>query len=279
MSKYGFGLARVARLGRRQLIAFAILSAIVNGLVTAAVGTWLAQTYATHQRKTAAVQGLADLVYERRTRAGLVMWAIKRNAEIDELRYRKRAYDESFVNWNKRIQYNVLMMRDITGQNSVTRIETQLQEMLVPALSDVDACLTKAYDARLAGGDGKPILEACRITDLYQFTLDCAATLTNELDRLTRMSFLPLSDPSEAARKASEARIDRGCTRPPPPLNADVTAPEPVPAFPSAQSQGSAPMTVPVPATPPPKRIDEAAPPPPKAPVEAPTLLPMPDRT
>jgi len=156
MSKYGMGLAKFARLNRRQIIAFAILSAIVNGLVTASVGAWLAQTYASYQRKSVAVQGLADLVYERRTRAGMVMWAIKRNAEIEELRYRKRAYDEAFVNWNKRVQYNIFMIRDISGQGGVTRLETQFQELLVPALSDIDACLTKAYDVRVSGGDGKP---------------------------------------------------------------------------------------------------------------------------
>jgi hypothetical protein len=72
MSKYGLGLARVADLGRRQLIGFAILSAVVNGMVTASVGAWLAQTYAIYQKKTVAIQGIADLVYERRTRAGMV---------------------------------------------------------------------------------------------------------------------------------------------------------------------------------------------------------------
>lgn len=274
MSKYGMGLVRFARLSRRQIIAFAILSAVVNGIVTAAVGAWLAETYAAHVRKTTAVQGLADLVYERRTRAGLVMWAVKRNAEIDELRYRKRAYDEAFVNWNKRIQYNIAMIRDISGQSGVTRIETQLQEMLVPALADLDACLTKAYDARVTGADGKPYLEACRVADLYQFTLDCAATITNELDRLTRVSFLPFSDPSETTRKAAEARIDRACQRPPAPLNADVPAP---PLSSSAPAPAQAPprpsalppqpvVPVPVPATPPAK-----------GPVEAPLLVP--DRT
>ena len=265
MSKYGLGLARVARLGRRQLIAFAILSAIVNGLVTATVGTWLAQSYAAYQKKATAVQGLADLVYERRTRAGMVMWAIKRNAELDELRYRKRAYDEAFVAWNKRVQYNIFMIRDISGEKGVTRLETQFQEMLVPALSDVDSCLTKAYDVRIGGGDGKPLLEACQMMDLYQFTLDCAATLTNELDRLTRFSFMPFSGPSESQLKAVEARVDRGCTRPPPPLASQPAANATLPA-PSAASSAPAEPTTATPAN-----VDR----PPSAMPEAPMLAPQ----
>ena len=49
MSKYGLGLIRAARLTRRQLIIFALISAVLNGIVTAFVGAWLAQTYATQQ--------------------------------------------------------------------------------------------------------------------------------------------------------------------------------------------------------------------------------------
>ena len=212
MSKYGMGLIKGADLGRRQLIAFAILSAIVNGLVTAGVGAWLAQTYAAYQKKTTAIQNIADLVYERRTRAGMVVWAIKRNAELDELRYRKRAYDEAFVAWNTKTQRNVFMIRDVSGQKGVTRLETQFQDLLVPGLTATDHCLTKAYDLRLTGGDALPVLDACRMADLHQFTLDSAATFTNELDRLTRLSFLPWSSTSEEARKAVEARIDKVCT-------------------------------------------------------------------
>ena len=212
MSKYGMGLIRGADLGRRQLIAFAILSAIINGLVTAGVGAWLAQTYASYQKKTIAIQNIADLVYERRTRAGMVVWAIKRNAELDELRYRKRAYDEAFVAWNTKTQRNVFMIRDVSGQKGVTRLETQFQELLVPGLTATDHCLTKAYDLRLTGGDALPVLDACRMADLHQFTLDCAATFTNELDRLTRLSFLPWASTTDEARKAVEARIDKACS-------------------------------------------------------------------
>lgn len=219
MSKYGLGLARIARLGRRQLIAFAILSAIINGLVTAGVGASLAQLYAAYQRKTTALQSIADLVYERRTRAGMVAFALRRNTELDEVRHRKRAYDEAFVAWNTKVQRNVFMIRDITGEKGVTRMETQFQDLLVPALAATDRCITAAYDVRLKGGDPAPVLDGCRMADLHQFTLDCAASLTNELDRLTRYSYLPFSAPSETARKAAEARVDKGC--------ADMPLPKP----------------------------------------------------
>jgi hypothetical protein len=228
MSKYGMNLARVARLGRRQLIAFALLSAVVNGMVTALVGAWLAQTYAGYQNKRQSVQAIANLVYERRTRAGMVVWALRRNAEIDEVRYRKRAYDEAFVEWNKKIQLNVFMIRDIVGERGLTRVETQFQDMLVPALSATDRCLTEAYDARIKNTDPMPIINGCHMVHLHQFTLDCGATITNELDRLTRLSFLPGAGVSISDRAAAEARIDKGCAKP------DILNPSPLP-LPSAQ--------------------------------------------
>jgi hypothetical protein len=245
MSKYGFGLFSAAGLRPRQLIAFALASAVINGIVTASVGAWLAQTYASWQRKTAAIQTISDLVYERRTRAGMVMWAIKRGAETDELRYRKRAYDESFVAWNKKVQHNIFMIRDISGQSGVTRLETQFQDMLVSALADTDRCITKAYDVRLKGQDAAPILDACKMNELHQFTLDCAASFTNELDRLTRLSFLPWAGSDEATRKAVEARIDRACTRPAsslPPAGPLVPAPS---AEPMVKAPEPPPVTVP----------------------------------
>lgn len=259
MSKFGMGLIKGADLGRKQLIAFAILSAIINGLVTAGVGAWLAQTYSAYQKKTTAIQTIADLVYERRTRAGMVVWAIKRNAELDELRYRKRAYDEAFVAWNTKTQRNIFMIRDISGQKGVTRLETQFQELLIPGLTATDHCLTKAYDLRLTGGDPMPVLEACQMTSLHQYTLDCAATFTNELDRLTRLSFLPWSGVSDEARKAVEARVDKGCANLPTPK----LAPELVKA-PATKPAGDAAVTTvtdtPTSATPPAAPISTLAP-------------------
>ena len=49
MAKASLGLLRSARLTRRQLIGFALLSAAMNGIITASVGAWLGQTYAKYQ--------------------------------------------------------------------------------------------------------------------------------------------------------------------------------------------------------------------------------------
>ncbi len=208
-------LLREAGLTRYNLIAFAMLTAVLNGLVTASVGAWLGQTYANFLSRREAVQGLSDLVYERRARAGLVVSSLRRSADLDELRHRKRSYDDVFVEWNKRIQTNILRVRDLVGERSASSFEAVLQEGLVPALTEMDRCLTSGYDLRIAGKDPVPQLEACRFADLHQFSLDCAKGLTDELFQMTRLWLMPLGGSSRWEEAQSDARARAACARSP----------------------------------------------------------------
>src|SRR5690242_7285662 len=136
-----FGLLRYARLTRRQLIAFALASAVLNGIITACVGAWLGQTYAKYQSRKQSIEALVHLIYERRTRAGMVASALRRGADIEEDRYRKRAYDETYVDWNKNVMQNIFAIREITGEYMISVLEKSYEDGLVAAMSDVDRCL------------------------------------------------------------------------------------------------------------------------------------------
>ncbi|MFA5899190.1 MAG: hypothetical protein WC829_08760, partial [Hyphomicrobium sp.] len=194
MSKYGLGLVRAARLTRRQMITFALISAVLNGVVTACVGAWLAQTYAAQQTRRKSVEMLANLIYDRRTRAGMVVSSMRRSAPADEIQFRKRAYDEAYVDWNKNILLNLFVIREVGGSFKFTALEKSFEDDLVATMADIDRCLTKAYDRKLAGEDVLPILDACRMAQMHQFVLDCGATFTDELYKLTRLSFSPFSN-------------------------------------------------------------------------------------
>jgi hypothetical protein len=224
MSKYGMGLIRSARLTRRQLILFALVSAVLNGVVTACVGTWLAQTYATQQSRRKSVEALAHLIYERRTRAGMVVSSIRRNATSDEIQFRKRAYDEAYVDWNKNILLNLFVIREVGGELKFATLEKMFEDELVAAMADVDRCLTKAYDRKLVGEDVVPVLDACRMGQLHQFILDCGATFTDELYKLTRLSFSPFSNAKAERKRLAEINIKANCTRPPEPPAAPAPA-------------------------------------------------------
>ncbi len=230
MAQRGLGLLKYARLTRRQLIMFALVSAILNEIITASVGAWLGQTYAKYQSRRQSIESLVHLVYERRTRAGMVTSALRRGADLDEVKFRKRAYDEAYVGWNKNVMQNIFAIREVTGDHMFSSLEGHFENELVASLADIDRCLTKAYDARLANTDPKPILEQCRMPDLNQFTLDCGATFTNELYKLSKLTFLPFFRDPKEGKEVSEQRIAAECKR----------APQPPPAPPEAAAPSSA---------------------------------------
>lgn len=208
-------LLREAGLIRHSLVLFAILTAIVNGIVTASVGAYLGHTYADFQTRRVSIQGISDLIYERRTRAGLVVSSLRRGGSLEELKERKRAYDDVYVDWNKRIQSNLLQIRDVLGAREATGFETLIQGALVPAFTEIDTCVTKAFDTRIAGQDPMPVVEGCQYQAVYQFTLDCAKTLTDELFRVSRLSFNPFGGASIREIAEGSQRARDACSRVP----------------------------------------------------------------
>ena len=203
-------------LARHNLIVFALLTAAFNGIVTASVGGWLAQTYADHHSRRSYVQNIADLIYERHTRARMVLSSVRRGADVEEVRYRKRAYDEVFVEWNKKIQNNVLPIRQAMGAADTSEFETMLQTLLAPALSELDICLTKVYDLKLAGGDYAALLGQCQREELSKFILSCGSGITDELFRFTRLTFLAFSRAGGGDITAARDRIKAACAKPVP---------------------------------------------------------------
>lgn len=230
-------LLRHARLTRRQIVMFALASAAINGVITASVGAWLAQTYSAYQNRRQAIETIAHLVYERRTRAGMVASAIRRNADIEEVRHRKQAYDEAYVDWNKNVMLNLFAIREAAGDLKFSALEPLFEDHLIARMADVDRCITKAYDARVLNQDAKAVLETCRMAELHQFVLDCGATFTNELYKLTRLTFIPFSGEFAETKALAEARIRDAC------LEKDVGAPvaSPSPAQPASPPQAAAP--------------------------------------
>lgn len=218
-------LLQEAGLVRHNLIVFALLTAAFNGIVTASIGGFMAQTYASHQSQRQYVQNIADLIYERHTRARMVLSSVRRGADLDEIRYRKRTYDEVFVEWNKKIQNNVLPIRQAMGAADATVLETQLQTLLVPAMGELDVCLTKIYDLKLAGQDFSTLLDQCQREELSRYILDCGSGITDELYRFTRLTFVSLRLGGTREIEAARERIKTACVRTFPMLNPPTALP------------------------------------------------------
>jgi hypothetical protein len=237
------GLLRYARLSRRQLIIFALASAAINGIITASVGAWLAQTYSTFQSRRQAIEVIAHQVYERRTRAGMVASAIRRDADVEEVRHRKQAYDEAYVDWNKNVMLSLFTIREVAGDLKFSELEPVFEDHLIAAMADVDRCITKAYDVRLQNGDAKSVLKGCGMPGLHQFVLDCGATFTNELYKLTQLTFVPFTGHFAETKVLADQRIRKACIEdaPKPMLESGPTPAPTVPGEPPAGTSKDAP--------------------------------------
>jgi hypothetical protein len=218
MAKLPFALLRDATITRRTLLLFTLASAVINGLVTASVGAWLAQKYSAIQSQRQSINAISGMYYDRRIKAGMVASSLRRAADLDELKQRKRSYDESFVDWNRNIRQNLFAIREVLGDKDITTFEDDFQDLLVRPLSLLDACLTKAYDKRVLGLDGLQELADCKWTDLYQHALDCGAAYTNELYKMTRVSLAPWGNRLGVAELSlARQRFSKDCSLVPKP--------------------------------------------------------------
>jgi len=133
-----------------------------------------------------AVRTFSRAVYGRRTRAELLASALRRGADLEELRERKRSYDSEYVAWNTDHKANLLTIRDIVGDSLYTSFERIVEFSLVSEIfAPLDACLTSAYDARIRGSDPQPILDSCDARALLQQSLDCGHALIEGLFDVT----------------------------------------------------------------------------------------------
>jgi hypothetical protein len=153
----------------------------------------------------------------------MVVSSMRRNAPPGEIQFRKRAYDEAYVDWNKNILLNLFVIREVGGDLKFTVLEKSFEDDLVATMADIDRCLTKAYDRKIAGEDVVSILDGCRMAQMHQFVLDCGATFTDELYKLTRLSFVPFSNAKAERKRLAEINIKANCTRPPEPPAAPST--------------------------------------------------------
>jgi len=130
-------------------------------------------------------------------------------------------------------------------------LERMFEDELVASMADVDRCLTEAYDRKLAAEDVVPMLDACRMPQMHQFILDCGATFTDELYKLTRLSFSPFSNAKAERKRLAEINIKANCTRPAePPAAPTATAPLTgalPPTAPAAPLPTTAPAAAPAP--------------------------------
>ncbi len=74
------------------------------------------------------------------------------------------------------------------------------------------------------------------MADLHQFVLDCGATFTNELYKLTQLSFVPFYNDVAETKRHAEEKITAACKKPEIKVPAVPAEPAPAPSV-AAPSQ------------------------------------------
>jgi hypothetical protein len=95
----------------RHPLLIVIVSFALSGLLGAIFGQWLSRRQLDIENarveqtgRKAAIQNLSKHIYGRRVRAEMVLAAIRRKAQIEDVVLRKRQYDEAYVEWNPTIK-------------------------------------------------------------------------------------------------------------------------------------------------------------------------------
>ncbi len=116
-------------------LAHPLVSVFVGFILTGIVGWWLSTSYSEKQKTNErtqlaaetgikAAQDFARTAYRRCTRSAMLCSALLRNADIDEIKVRKRDYDDAFAAWGTDIQANLIMIRTLTGQIRYERLQS-----------------------------------------------------------------------------------------------------------------------------------------------------------
>lgn len=140
------------------------------------------------QQRREMVRTLSVDIYARRTAAELLLSGIRRHQREPtaqsrmEVIERKRAYDDTYISWNRNIQANLLGIRSFLGADAYTRLEAVVEVYLVGVgLGPLDSCLTQAYDETIRDRDAEAVLSDCNAGSKVTYVRDCGYAITNEL--------------------------------------------------------------------------------------------------
>jgi hypothetical protein len=177
----------------RHPLTIVLISFVLTGVLGVAFSQWIAnwakeadQARLETESRKVAVQNLSRSIYERRARAEMLASSFLRGAQLDEVKERKKLYDEALVRWNSNNHTNLFLVREVLRSEEYSIIEASLEFTLVERIfKPLDVCLTQAYDAVIAGNPATNIMQECQTRKLLQEALDCGYAIADELYKLS----------------------------------------------------------------------------------------------
>ncbi|HEV7486465.1 MAG TPA: hypothetical protein VGQ65_12355 [Thermoanaerobaculia bacterium] len=130
----------------------------------------------------------------------MLLSTFNRGASLDELRLRKRDYDESVVEWMTNFRGNLLLTREMFGEVSYLRLQKTIGDRLLHDFNDIDECLTHAYDTRMEpSADEKAVvadLARCEVSTKLDSVNDTTYEISDDLFALASQRFNARASPS-----------------------------------------------------------------------------------
>jgi hypothetical protein len=152
------------------------------------------------QRAADSVKAITDLIFERSFRGMMIVSSIRRSADVEEIRERKKAYDVIYVHYNSTIQSNLFRVREMFHTTEYTDFESVFEGPLRQLLVAQDDCITSAYDGAVASDESKrksatEILSHCPksggdkdIVDIWRGIQECEYAYTDSLFRIVEQN-------------------------------------------------------------------------------------------
>lgn len=154
-----------------------------------------------------AINEITGLMYSRYAASTLLASSIKRKAPIEELKERKRIYDEAYLKWNTNIQTTQLTVRGLTSDTVYSKIEAVIQYCLMPHYNNIDINLTEGYDARMNSQNWT--YDTLFLKQEFKSSLDCGYTISNYLWIRANLYGDEKYNTREVIKKAEEELKDR----------------------------------------------------------------------
>ena len=129
-------------------------------------------------RATESVNAITEILYERRIRARFVQRSVSRHAPIEELKDRKKAYDDVVIKYNTELQSNSFRVRQVFNGGNYKYLQYILITTITNLFSALDDCTTSAYDAAISSDAAKRPSAAMIIADCKQGSM---STLTSDV--------------------------------------------------------------------------------------------------
>jgi len=163
---------------------------IVGFLLTGIIGTGLSYYINSNQLKgqeikarkengILAINKISEMMYQRYTAAALLASSLKRNSAVEELKERKKMYDDAYFRWNTNILIIELTVRGLTSDTVYSKIEGKIEHCLKDHFSNIDQYLTDGYDARLEKRTWQ--YDSTFAKNELQDCLNCSYTIINYL--------------------------------------------------------------------------------------------------